>query len=208
MTPDREKLRQLAESLSELEALVGRAEAITRVESHRLPTVLRDQVAIVLTCKAEPHVILDAVHIVEQSALEIERLRAENSRLTGRQCIPLVDQNGKEVGAEYLSFAELHRHEVHVDDKGTTWARPTAWAYMQACKALEASKATIRSQEAALVEAREALEDAAIWHEDHDKSLSKQPPHPSHVWQRAGHQEQSSNLRRAASALSKLEGGE
>ncbi len=57
--------------------------------------------------------------------------------------IPLIDQHGARVGHEKIAFNDLHRHEVFVDENGTAWIRPTAWAYHQVCKARDAKQAAI-----------------------------------------------------------------
>ncbi|MBT0666997.1 hypothetical protein HT136_01275 [Novosphingobium profundi] len=100
---------------------------------------------------------------IEELQAALTAAQVEIGRLRGRQHIPLVDQNGREVGREFLSFGELHRHEVHVDDDGTTWTRPTAWAYRQACIALTAK--TAQAEE--LAEALEALLDDEPCQYDH-----------------------------------------
>lgn len=40
--------------------------------------------------------------------------------------------------------------ETHVDENGVTWTRPTAWAYMQVCKARDKHAARVRLLEDAL----------------------------------------------------------
>jgi hypothetical protein len=73
-------------------------------------------------------------------AAEIERLRIELARATGRQRIALIDQDGKEVGYGFSAYRDLLREDVFVDDAGTVWTRPTAWAYFAACRALRAAQ--------------------------------------------------------------------
>lgn len=91
---------------------------------------------------------------------EVKRLQVEISSLRGRQTIPLIDQHGNKVGVEYLSFDELHRHEVYVDEGGATWSRPTAWAYMQVVKANAAKRASLDEARAEIARLREALDKA------------------------------------------------
>jgi len=45
-----------------------------------------------------------------------------------------------------------------------------------------------------------ALEEAAVWHEEHDKALSKQPQNADILWRRMNHQEQRDDLRAAIRA--------
>ena len=71
---------------------------------------------------------------LRQHQSEVEALRGEVSRLTGRQRVSLVDQDGNEVGFHHINHAELMREEVWRDDNGTIWSRPTAWAYYAACQ--------------------------------------------------------------------------
>lgn len=71
----------------------------------------------------------------EEAAAEIERLRAELSRATGRQRVSIIDQDGKEIGHAHRSMRELTTEEAFVDERGTAWMPPTAWAYFAACRA-------------------------------------------------------------------------
>lgn len=64
---------------------------------------------------------------------------------TGYVGLPLIDQNGKCVGMQRTSLASHFQVEVHVDDNGTTWTPPTAWAYFAACRALEAEKQKVEA---------------------------------------------------------------
>lgn len=102
---------------------------------------------------------------------DLDNLHKEVSVLRGLQAVPIVDQHGSTVGVEYLSFAELHRHEVYVDEDGVTWVRPTASAYMQARKAMQAKSADLANAEARVKEYRELLALAA----DVIRSYSRNP---------------------------------
>ena len=89
--------------------------------------------------QADDHPLVQAFARHRLSALrqhqsEVEALRGEVSRLTGRQRVSLVDQDGNEVGFHHINHAELMREEVWRDDNGTIWSRPTAWAYYAACQ--------------------------------------------------------------------------
>ena len=77
--------------------------------------------------------------------LEAERdaLKARVVELSGRQATPLIDQHGIEVGHACESYADLHRREVYVDESGTVWTPPTAWAYYQSCRERDALKAEV-----------------------------------------------------------------
>lgn len=59
----------------------------------------------------------------------------------------------------------------------------------------EQAAAAIRALVAENERLREALEQAAIWHNDHAKSLSKQPPSQHNGWMRMEHREQAAALR-------------
>lgn len=63
--------------------------------------------------------------------------------------LPIVDQDNKVVGWSRVDAESLFRVEAHVDDNGTTWTPPTAWAYMQVCKARDAWQAKAEAYEAA-----------------------------------------------------------
>lgn len=52
--------------------------------------------------------------------------------------VPLIDQNGKQVG---LSRLDITKVECHVDEAGTCWNPPTGWAYMAICLALRMAQA-------------------------------------------------------------------
>lgn len=91
-------------------------------------------------------------------------LGAENERLTGLYQTAVsnrdyyADERNKErAKAEALALqlkaVQTELNETWTDDLGTVWTRPTAWAYMAACRALAKRGDELKA-------AREALEDA------------------------------------------------
>lgn len=76
-------------------------------------------------------------------AADVERLTLdprELLRLAGNP--PIVDQDGNEVGRlDRMALGELYRVHAYVDEAGTVWTPPTAWAYRQACLALSRERA-------------------------------------------------------------------
>jgi hypothetical protein len=63
--------------------------------------------------------------------------------------VPLIDQYSKQVGSSRIV---IDRVDAYIDELGTVWVPPTAWAYMAACKALrdahsERDKAYTRATE-------------------------------------------------------------
>jgi hypothetical protein len=72
----------------------------------------------------------------------VERLR-EYADPDGRIPFQIVDQDGKRIGVARRTPDELLRSEAFVDDRGTAWMPPTAWAYFAACRARDAQAARI-----------------------------------------------------------------
>lgn len=53
----------------------------------------------------------------------------------GRVLLPILDQDGKLVGHANKRLGEFELVEAFVDDNGTAWLPPTAWAYYAVCTA-------------------------------------------------------------------------
>lgn len=98
----------------------------------------------------------------ENIALKAERdaLAAENARLAGSQIVRLIDQDGTVVGARTKVLADLLVEHAHRDATGTVWTQPTAWAYRQACRALDGHRTRATAAEASAAALAEALRDA------------------------------------------------
>ena len=94
----------------------------------------------------------------------VERLR-EFADPDGRIAFPIVDQDGKQFGVARRTPEEMTRSEAYVDDRGTAWMPPTAWAYMAVCAARDAKQATIEHLERTNRELSEALRECAdkLW---------------------------------------------
>lgn len=54
---------------------------------------------------------------------------------------PIVDQHGNCVGVHHALPEELLYVEAFVDDAGTVWTPPTAYAYAMVCKARDDDRA-------------------------------------------------------------------
>jgi hypothetical protein len=70
----------------------------------------------------------------------------------------IVDQSGRIVGEARTPLKDMLTVQAFVDEKGTVWAAPTAWAYFAACRALNASgmsAGTAETAEQAQGEARQ-----------------------------------------------------
>ena len=63
------------------------------------------------------------------------------------------------------------------------------------------ARVTAMPQRELLAEALEALDRQRVWHEGHDKTLSKQPPNTDVRWRRLEHQEQAEDARAAADKI-------
>lgn len=78
------------------------------------------------------------------------------------------------------------------------WNRRTPPAEVDA---LRAELAAAREAWARLDRLRDAVVEAAEWHEAQDDALSKQPPSGDRAWRRAEHQEQAAKMRAELAAL-------
>lgn len=64
---------------------------------------------------------------------------------------PIVDQDGKTVGTtDRAATGELYRVNAYVDESGTAWTPPTAWAYRQVCLSNATNRERAEKAEAAL----------------------------------------------------------
>lgn len=73
----------------------------------------------------------------------VERELARFADPDGRIPMPLIDQRGKRIGVARRTPAELMRVDAFVDERGTAWMPPTAWAYFAVCKARDEAADTI-----------------------------------------------------------------
>lgn len=80
----------------------------------------------------------------------VERLQ-EFADPDGRIPFPIVDQDGKQIGVARRTPEEMTTSEAFVDEVGTAWTQPTAWAYFAVCRTREAQEATIARLREALV---------------------------------------------------------
>jgi uncharacterized Zn finger protein (UPF0148 family) len=110
---------------------------------------------IIATYRPKP----EAADEITRLNAEVEELRKELSRATGRQRVSIVDQDGNEVGYTHRPMAELRREDAWRDDNGTIWNPPTAWAYFAVCRARDAKQALIEEMVEGLVYVREYLGD-------------------------------------------------
>lgn len=78
--------------------------------------------------------------IVEGVNAVAQRLNELTTPATPTVTIPIVDQDNKVIG----HHDTITSVQAFVDDQGTTWLPPTAWAYYAACKALGAAKDLIQ----------------------------------------------------------------
>jgi hypothetical protein len=69
--------------------------------------------------------------------ITLEQWRLINIVLSGGASIslPIVDQDGKNVGTANVEVADMFKVEAFMDEEGTVWTPPTALAYRAACKA-------------------------------------------------------------------------
>lgn len=58
-----------------------------------------------------------------------------------RIACPIIDQDGNRVGIAHRLPEELCYVEAYVDDHGTVWTPPTAYAYAMVCKARDNDRA-------------------------------------------------------------------
>lgn len=56
---------------------------------------------------------------------------------------PIVDQNGSKIGDARIRVADMINVEAYVDEAGTAWTPPTAWAYYSLCQAVMKKDARI-----------------------------------------------------------------
>lgn len=92
--------------------------------------------------------------IIDGVRLERDRLDALLAESKQREAssaadlkLACADVKGLQKESDRLA-AQLN--EVHIDGNGTAWTRPTAWAYMQACKARDKHEARVKTLEDAL----------------------------------------------------------
>jgi len=85
-----------------------------------------------------PHIVA-----VEAAAVEVERARYTS--------VPIIDQHREEIGIAHRKPADLERVDAFMDDNGTAWTPPTAWAYFAACQARDAAFEAGRAAERAEV---------------------------------------------------------
>lgn len=85
--------------------------------------------------KADDGYNAEATHriTIEQWVLITRILNSDD----GKVVTPIVDQWGNEVGRDYPAVTDLLKSEAYVDENGTVWTRPTAWAYAAACAAIK-----------------------------------------------------------------------
>lgn len=67
---------------------------------------------------------------------------------------PMIDQNGQVVGTSRTPLRDLLAVEVHVDEVGTCWTPPTAWAYAQACRVCDEKYPALTTAHAQAAELR------------------------------------------------------
>lgn len=72
--------------------------------------------------------MLDAAEILKKLDFEI----STNYKTVQ---LDIIDQDENVVGSTYIPIEDMNKLHGHVDQDETTWCPPTAWAYMQLCKA-------------------------------------------------------------------------
>lgn len=96
---------------------------------------------------------------------------------------------------------EIERGMMEDDPKATIYIQfsDTGTIRKWSCEPFEGGVQYVREAGAEIARLRAALEAAAIWHEDQDKAISKQPSANTgdNGWRRMEHQEQRDNLRAA-----------
>ncbi len=70
-----------------------------------------------------------------------------------RETITLL-RNTVTAAQEKTKKAQAELHETWIDERGTVWTRPTAWAYAQVCRVKDEQKETITRLEDRLEESR------------------------------------------------------
>ncbi len=77
----------------------------------------------------------------QTTALEFQRFGRAYRDIKPRM-VPIIDQNGKQVGSGTIDIMQV---DAYVDDRGTAWLPPTAWAYYAVCLALRRAEVALSS---------------------------------------------------------------